>query len=72
LFLRACVTAKLTAGELASMPNSPAWATCRYTAAVSRNALAGMHPRLRHVPPSRSFSTSATFTPADAAYSAAA
>ena len=39
------------------MPNSAAWATWRCTAAVSRNALAGMQPRLRHVPPSASFST---------------
>ena len=29
-------------------------------------------PRLRHVPPRASFSTIATFTPAEAAYSAAA
>ena len=32
-------------------------ATWRCTAAVSRNALAGMQPRLRQVPPSASFST---------------
>ena len=71
LFLRCCVTAKLTDGALASMPNSAAWATWRWTAAVSRNALAGMHPRLRHVPPRASISTSAALTPADAAYSTA-
>ena len=53
------------------MPNSAAWATWRWTAAVSRNALAGMHPRLRQVPPSISFSITATFRPADAAYNAA-
>ena len=69
--LRAWVTAKLTVGRLASMPNSAAWSTWRFTAAVSRNALAGMHPRLRQVPPRASFSTRATFMPADAAYSAA-
>ena len=67
LFLRSWVTAKFTLGAPASMPNSPAWATWRCTAAVSRNAFAGMHPRLRHVPPSASISTMATCTPADAA-----
>ena len=71
LFLRCWVTAKLTVGWLASMPNSAAWATWRWIAAVSRNALAGMHPRLRHVPPRASSSTIATLTPADAAYRAA-
>ena len=65
--LRCWVTAKLTVGSLASMPNSAAWATWRWTAAVSRNALAGMQPRLRHVPPRASSSTMATWTPADAA-----
>ena len=69
--LRCWVTAKLTFGELASIPKSAAWSTWRYTAAVSRNALAGMHPRLRHVPPRASFSTNAAFIPADAAYSTA-
>ena len=53
------------------MPNSAAWATWRWIAAVSRNALAGMQPRLRHVPPSASRSIIATLTPADAAYRAA-
>ena len=62
---------KFTTGALDSMPNSAAWATCRWTAAVSRNALAGMQPRLRHVPPMSSFSTRATLRPADVAYSAA-
>ena len=65
--LRAWVTAKFTVGWLDSMPKSPAWATWRYTAAVSRNALAGMQPRLRQVPPRASISTIATLTPADAA-----
>ena len=65
--LRSWVTLKFTLGALASMPNSAAWATWRWTAAVSRNALAGMQPRLRQVPPSASTSTSATFILADAA-----
>ncbi len=65
--LRFWVTAKLTFGELASMPKSAAWSTWRYTAAVSRNAFAGMQPRLRHVPPRASISTSAAFIPAEAA-----
>ena len=66
--LRCWVTAKLTVGALDSMPKSAAWSTWRYTAAVSRKALAGMHPRLRQVPPRvASFSTSAAFRPAEAA-----
>ena len=71
LFLRSWVTAKSTLGGLALMPNSAACWTWRYTAAVSRNALAGMQPRLRQVPPSASRSIIATLTPAEAAYRAA-
>ena len=52
-------------GAPASMPKSAAWATWRCTAAVSRNALAGMQPRLRQVPPSASISTMATLRPAE-------
>ena len=65
--LRAWATAKLTTGADDSMPNSAAWATWRWTAAVSRNALAGMHPRLRQVPPIDPFSTTATLSPAEVA-----
>ena len=69
--LRCWVTAKLTEGALDSMPNSAACSTWRCTAAVSRNALAGMHPRFKHVPPNASFSIIAILRPADAPYSAA-
>ena len=69
--LRAWAVAKLTVGALDSMPKSAAWATWRCTAAVSRNALAGMQPRLRQVPPIMFISTMATSRPADVAYSAA-
>ena len=65
--LRCWVTAKFTFGGLASIPKSAAWSTWRYTAAVSRNAFAGMQPRLRQVPPRASISTSAAFMPAEAA-----
>ena len=65
--LRLWLTAKSTGGEPASMPKSLAWATWRLTDAVSRNDLAGMHPRCRQVPPTLSFSTNATDIPADAA-----
>ena len=54
------------------MPKSPACSTVRNTSAACSSALAGMQPRCRQVPPTFSFSTSATFSPADAAYSAAA
>ncbi len=65
--LRACVRAKSTlAAPPASMPKSLEWSTWRLTAAVSRNAFAGMHPRLRQVPPRASFSTRATLRPAEA------
>ncbi len=70
--LRAWVMAKSTLGTPASMPKSLEWATWRYTAAVSRNALAGMQPRTRHVPPNVSISTTAQLRPAEAPYSAAA
>jgi hypothetical protein len=69
--LRACAAPKLTTGADDSMPNSAAWVTCRLTAAVSRNAFAGMQPRLRQVPPMTSFSMIATLRPAEVAYSAA-
>ena len=46
--------------------------TVRNTSAACSSALAGMQPRCRQVPPTFSFSTSATDRPADAAYSAAA
>ena len=69
--LRCCVRANSTVASPLSMPNSLEWSTCRFTAAVSRNAFAGMQPRLRHVPPNASFSTRATFSPADAPYNAA-
>ena len=73
--LRACATAKLTAKLTAdaapsidcSIPNSAAWLTWRCTAAVSRNALAGMQPRFRQVPPMTPFSIKATFSPAEVA-----
>ncbi len=54
-------------GGSACTPNSLAPDTVRNTVAVSRNSLAGMHPRCRHVPPTLSFSTSATDSPAAAA-----
>ena len=70
--LRAWVRAKSTvASPPDSMPKSLEWSTWRFTAAVSKKALAGMHPRLRHVPPRASFSIRATFRPADAPYRAA-
>ena len=47
----------------ASMPNSDARWTVRSTSAVWRSSLAGMQPRWRHVPPTRSSSTSAMFEP---------
>ena len=53
-------------------PCAPAWFTVRNTSAACSRALAGMQPRCRQVPPTFSFSTSATVRPADAAYSAAA
>ncbi len=65
--LRAWLTAKSTVGCSAWMPNSLAPATVRNTLAVSRNCLAGMQPRCRHVPPTLSFSTTATESPAPAA-----
>ena len=40
--------------------------TARRIAAVSSSSLAGMQPTLRHVPPSRPFSTSAMDSPAEA------
>ena len=53
-------------------PCSAACDTVRNTSAACSSALAGMQPRCRQVPPTFSFSTSATDMPADAAYSAAA
>ena len=53
-------------------PCSPACETVRNTSAACSSALAGMQPRCRQVPPTFSFSTIATVSPADAAYSAAA
>ncbi|CAB4773170.1 unannotated protein [freshwater metagenome] len=64
--LRACATAKSVAPRVAAIPNSAACSTWRRAAAVSRNALAGIHPRFKHVPPMVSFSTRATESPADA------
>ena len=53
-------------------PCSAAWLTVRNTSAACSSDLAGMQPRCRHVPPTFSFSTIATDSPAEAAYSAAA
>ena len=53
--------------EFALIPNSEAWATWRFAAAVSRNAFAGMQPRFKHVPPIVSRSTRATLMPQEAA-----
>ncbi len=53
-------------------PCAPACLTVRNTSAACSRALAGMQPRCRQVPPTFSFSTIATLSPADAAYSAAA
>ena len=64
--LRAWLTAKSRVGELAVTPNSEAALTVRQTAAVSRNSLAGMHPRCRQVPPTFSISIIATVSPAEA------
>jgi hypothetical protein len=70
--LRVWVVPKSMVGSLASMPKVPAWPTVRYTAAVSSSSLAGMQPRCRHVPPTRSRSTMPIDRPAAAPYSAAA
>ena len=48
-------------------PCSPAWLTVRNTSAACSSALAGMQPRCRQVPPTFSFSTRATDSPAEAA-----
>ena len=48
-------------------PCAPACDTVRNTSAACSSALAGMHPRCRQVPPTFSFSTMATVSPADAA-----
>ena len=44
-------------------PNSLAFLTSVRTSALLRSALVGMHPRCRQVPPSLSFSTTATDIP---------
>ena len=64
--LRAWLTAKSRVGCSAWTPNSLAPATVRNTLAVSSNSLAGMQPRWRQVPPTLSFSTMATVSPAAA------
>ena len=64
--LRAWLTAKSSVGDAADTPNSAAALTVRHTAAVSRNSLAGMHPRCRQVPPTFSISIMATERPAEA------
>ena len=56
----------------ALMPHSRRARRCRITSADCRSAFVGMHPRSRHVPPSRSSrSTMATRLPSCAARSAA-
>lgn len=56
---------KAASGE-DTIPTSVACLLVRNTSAVCSNALAGMHPRLRQVPPRPSASTSVTRRPADA------
>ena len=59
-------------GSPTSIPYSDARCTVRSTSAVCRSSLAGMHPRCRHVPPTRRSSTIAMFRPAAAPYNAVA
>ena len=70
--LRSSVVAQSTDFGSTITPKSPACLTVRTIAAVSSSSLAGMQPRCRQVPPILSISTSATSSPADAPYSAAA
>ena len=65
-FLRAWETEKSTSTPVAVMPKAPACSSVRRTCAVSRNSLAGTHPRCRQVPPTLSRSTSAMLSPAAA------
>ena len=65
-FLRSWLTAKSTVTPDTPIPKSLEPSTVRYTAAVSRNSLAGMQPRCRQVPPTLSRSTMATDRPAAA------
>jgi hypothetical protein len=67
VFLRARDTSQSSPVTSARMPYSLACCTWRLVAAVSSSSLAGMHPRCRHVPPTLSFSTRPTFSPADPA-----
>ena len=65
--LRAMVAVQFREGGPAvSTPNSPARATVLKTEAVSSSSLAGMQPTCRQVPPTRSFSTRPTSSPAAA------
>ena len=70
--LRSMVTDQSTTGSVAVMPNAAASFTVRYTEAVSRSSLAGIHPTCRQVPPTLAFSIMAMLSPAAAPYSAAA
>ena len=71
----ACAPAPARGRATARRPRSPysaARCTVRSTSAVCSSSLAGMHPRCRHVPPTRRSSTIAMFSPAAAPYSAVA
>jgi len=62
--LRAIVVANARVGADDSTPNLAASDTVRNTWAVSSSSFAGMQPRWRQVPPTLSFSITATFSPA--------
>ncbi len=64
--LRAKSLAASTRGASVTIPNSAELATPLWTAAASSSSLAGIHPRFRHVPPTRSFSIRAMCNPAAA------
>jgi len=68
---RAITAPKSTSNPLHVTPNVPASFIVRTTAADWSRDLAGMHPRLRHVPPRASFSMRVTSAPRRAARIAA-
>jgi hypothetical protein len=69
--LRSISQSQLIRGSPTSIPNSFARLICSKRCPVPIQALVGMHPQLRQVPPSSSFSTTAVLRPSWAARMAA-